>query len=494
MGLLALTPCPPEPSRRAKVPAAVGLRARIGRWLWPLTVGLTLLQNARIASANGRYPSAQQLLVGPTDANHLWLRTTYGLVTSADGGASWDWICESGVGYGGQQDAMVAATVNGKVFVAAEDGLFVTTDNGCGWSRNPDIGANYVRDIAVESDGRHVLALVLVVGDTTYDLVVFRSDAEGEHFTAVGPALSDNSVGETIDPAPSDPRRIYVTSAPLYSVAADGGAVPDGAVLFRSSDGGETWQVLPIPGASRTNPAFIAAIHPTNPDVVYIRVQSTRSGGQAESLLLYTDDAGDSFKEIFRGPADLLGFSLSADGNEVLIGLGDPFDPTGVRTVDAAALGIYRAAQPDFSFTRRFSGHVGCLTRSSGGLFICGNTSRTEFILGLSTDAGQTALPVLELGHVRGPLACGQTLRICQPEWPQSCALVDSCSSGARDAGVSPTDTPTHPTTTQSGCGCVVSHGPARHATDLWAVLAVLGALSFRASRRRRAAIRLRNC
>ena len=455
----------------------------MGRWLLPLFIGLALLQIARAASANGRYPFAQQLVVGPKESNRLWLRTTYGVVTSDDGGASWDWICESGVGYGGQQDAMVAATADGKVFVASEEGLFVTTDNGCGWSRNPDIGGDYVRDIAAESDGRHVLALVLVPKDTTYDLVVFRSDGEGDHFSTVGPALAQGSIGETIDSAPSDSRRIYVTSAPLYSVAPDGGAAPDRAVLFRSSNGGETWQERPIPGASRANRAFIAAVHPTKPDVVYIRVQATRSDGKAESFLLYTDDAGDSFKEIFRGPADLLGFSLSADGSEVLIGLGDPFDSTGVRTVDTAALGIYRAAESDFSFTRRLSGHVGCLTRSSAGLFVCGNTSRAGFILGLSTDAGETASPVLELGHVRGPLRCGRTQQICQPEWPQSCALVNSCASGASDA-VTPTDG-SIVRNRESGCGCALSRGRTRRTAEHWAVLGVLGALGFRASRRR---------
>lgn len=434
-----------------------------------------------MASANGRYPFAQQLLVAPTDANHLWLRTTYGLVTSADGGASWDLICETGVGYSGRQDVMVAATVNGKVFVAAEEGLFVTADNGCGWSANPDIGANYVRDIAVESDGRHVLALVLLPGDTSYDLVIFRSDAEGEHFAVVGAPLSSNSIGETIDSAASDPRRLYVTSAPLYLVGADGGAVPDDAVLFRSSDGGETWQALPIPGASRTNRAFIAAVHPTNPDVVYIRVQSTRPDGKGESFLLYTDDAGRSFREIFRGPADLLGFSLSADGNEVLVGLGDPFDPAGLRTADPAAFGVYRAAPPDFSFARRFSGHVGCLTRSSAGLFVCGNNLPTEFVLALSTDDGQTASPILELGHVRGPLNCGDTGRICRPEWPATCALVDSCASGGPDAGASTT------TTSDSGCGCTLSRGRSHRLTEFVAVLSgIASCLCISARRRKR--------
>src|SRR3954471_21354188 len=119
------------------------------RWTRAAGLGLGLFLGATLASANGRYPYAQQLLVDPGDPNRLWLRATYGLLTSADGGQSWDWICEAAVGYSTQEDPMLAITADGKVLVASVEGVLVSPDHGCSWSASPGIGDRYVRDLAV---------------------------------------------------------------------------------------------------------------------------------------------------------------------------------------------------------------------------------------------------------------------------------------------------------------------------------------------------------
>ena len=53
------------------------------------------------ASANGRYPNADMLIVDPGEPSHLVLRATFGTLVSRDGGQRWSWICEESIGYTG---------------------------------------------------------------------------------------------------------------------------------------------------------------------------------------------------------------------------------------------------------------------------------------------------------------------------------------------------------------------------------------------------------
>jgi hypothetical protein len=466
----------------------LNLAVAVGTWLLLTAIPLT-------ASANGRYPMAQQLLVDPSNADRLWLRATYGIMTSRDRGRSWDWICESAVGYGSQEDPMLAVTMDGTVFAATRAGLRVTRDGGCSWTANGDIVGTVV-DLAVEHDRRHVLALVLVPGADNYDIVVYRSDAQSQRFFALGPAVSSDLLGWTLDPAPSDPKRIYVTgsSFPVVSRTEAGAPSddasspsPDGlAFLLRTFDGGATWQRLPIPAASFRNSPFIAAVHPTNPDVIYLRVQGEpRTSGTIESFLLYTDNAGETWKEIFRGPADTLGFALSANGSLVFVGLGDSRDPTGDRRVDPKALGIYRASPPAFAFTKMMSGQVSCLTKTGQDLFLCGDHASEGFELGVLADDGQGVSSLLDFGSIRGPLACPENTMTsvkCEPEWLNQCSLLGQCEKEP-PPDIAPTRSSSTPEDT-GGRGCILAHGEPPEPAAAAVVIAVWALLCRKRARK----------
>src|SRR4029077_19909682 len=113
--------------------------------------------------------------------------------------------------------------------------------------------------------------------------------------------------------------------------------------------------------------------------------------GFVQSRLLYSDNAGASFREVFRGSADMLGFALADRGSRVLIGLGDSRDALLLRPVDKSALGIYRADVTSFVFEPALRGQVGCLTFGAEGLFVCGSNATLHYELGLSHDTGSTA-------------------------------------------------------------------------------------------------------
>jgi len=414
-----------------------------------LAVSLSILAGTRVALANGRYPYAQQLIVDPSDPGRLFLRATYGLLATSDGGATWSWICDAAVGYDPQEDPMLAALADGTVLAGASKGLFATSDHGCSWLADPTIGSRFVRDLATEDGASRALALAVSVGgDGTYHTTIFRSgglDAGVATWSAIGPAMPD-VVPTTLDPAPSDPGRIYVAGA--TTSGADAGADGRG-VLLRSRDGGATWEVRDIPGTTARALPFIAAVHPTKPDVLYVRVQGAFDGiDPVESRLLYSEDAGDHFQQVFRGTADMLGFALGTDGSRVFVGLGDTHDPN--RPVDASVLGMYRSSAPNFQFTRVLDGQVGCLTVAGDSLYVCGGTSTDQFELAVSHDGGDSLAPLLKFGGVAGPLACPATsleTTQCAPIWKYNCGPIGSCptdaGSGGRSTGSS-----------NSGCGC----------------------------------------
>lgn len=394
------------------------------------------------AWANGRYPSAQQLLVDPGDPNRLWLRATYGLLTSGDAGKSWGWICEQAVGYSFGEDPVVAVAADGTALAGATEGLFSTSNHGCSWSGVPPLDTHIIDDLTTEADASHVYALAnLVKSDGTYELTVWRSDDSGHSFGAVGAPLAADLLGRTIDVAPSDPTRLYVTAVPAHAKPATrGDAGPDAGVgyLLVSIDRGATWQTYSIPGTSVDDQPFIAAVHPSKPDVLYVRTRSPQTDtGFVESRLLYSDSAGASLREVFRGSADMLGFALADGGSRVLVGLGDSRDALNLRPVDPSALGIYRAEAPDFVFERALRGQVGCLTMTAAGLYVCGSNATLHYELGLSRDVGITASRVFTFGAQIGLLSCDESSSVsnaCASLWPIVCEQVGSCAI-ERDSG-----------------------------------------------------------
>ncbi len=355
---------------------------------------------------------------------------------------------------------MMAFTTGSVLLAGASEGLFVTSDQGCTWPMATLTGE--VRDLATESDVSHVLALTFTVQpDGAYQVEVSRSTDGSATWATVGPPLSDSVVPETIDPAPSDPNRIYVTGveSPGYSDAgATDASAPNGVgVLFRSNDGGKSWVRRSIPGADLFNPPFIAAVHPTNEGVLYARIQGSSNGvSNVQSSLLYSDDAGDSWKTVLVEPADILGFALSPDGATVLAGYGDTHDP--LRPVDTTVLGIYRATAPGLGFSRAFQGQVGCLGFADGKLYVCGGHDSDGFELGVSTDVGTTVTRLFDYGDVQGPLACAPSTsqaQQCVPAWPYTCGSLASCHDG--DAGAN------SGATSSGGCGC---NSPGKSKTD----------------------------
>ncbi|MEZ4225030.1 MAG: hypothetical protein R3B13_29015 [Polyangiaceae bacterium] len=438
-------------------------------------VGLAALLQCLGASANGRFPLAQQLVVAPKDPNSLALRSTFGLVLSKDGGKNWHWVCEQAIGYSGVEDPALGVTQGGALIAGIFDGLRRGDPKGCDFTfPDPQLKDRYAVDVTVDkTDPRIVYVLTSTgKGGGNFETLLWRSSDEGVTFNQLGSALPEAFLGLTLDPAPSDPNRIYVSG--LGSGSA--------GLLYATNDAGQSWQSFTVPSADIQNSPFIGAVSPTDPLRVYLRI----AGSQTNRLLL-TDDGGQSFTEIFAGTGRMLGFALSPSGDEVTIGYGDP---KGGAVVDPQTLGLWHAKTSDHVFTRVHEGPVNCLTWTSQSLYVCGSQFEQGFELGRvdapSLGGGSVDFtPVFRLDDVQGPAPCPSgsgTESLCTSAWPALCELLGRCTdagSGGADGGDAGPDAP--PAPEPGDCNCIAVGRRVRLPSWIFAI-----PLAFLLGRRRR--------
>lgn len=442
-----------------------------------IALGLGLALVGRPAAANGRFPRAQQVIEDASDPSRLILRSTYGVLTSADAGQSWYWICEQAIGYGGTEDPALGLTENGTVLAGVFHGLSLSTDGGCGWTfAGGPLTERYVVDLTVErADPSRALALVSMgQSGGTFLNQLFRSTDDGATWVQLGGDLPVDLLGLTLDPAPSDPTRIYLSA---LEFGADGGSSQ--GQLLSSTDDGASFQRIDIPGTSLQDAPFIAAVDPDDPLRLYVRV----AGGD-EDYLVVSKDGGTSFEEVIRGRAELYGFALSPDGSTVLAGFGDPRDGT---DVDQSMLGIWRASAADLQFSRIYAKPVACLTWTPHRLYACTGQFDAGFELGASSDGGQTFEALMKLADLQGPLECSAgtaTGDACPAEWQATCETIGKCTAGtggtSGGAGAAGSSGSAAGDGGDDGCGCRVPGGGGARA--LGAIVASL----FLLLRRRR--------
>ncbi len=414
--------------------------------------GLAGLLVTESASANGRFPFASQLVVDPGDAKHLALRTTYGLLQSTDGGAKWTWVCEASVGYGGIVDPPLAITKDGTLLAGLPDGLSVSHDRGCSFAfAAGELKGQLVVDVSAEKgDPSHAVALgSTLVGDNVH-VVLGTSSDNGKTWTTLGTPIPDLFIAQTLDVAPSDPQRVYVSGTMGGPMLPDGGTGSPVAVLERSDDRGVTWQRLPIAEANGEVP-YIGAIDPKTPDRLYVRVDR-----DIKDALLYTDDGGKTWKHAIDFVADMLGFALSPDGSQIAVG----GTKDGLRIAKTSDMVFApAAARPPALSSCLPSYMVRCLAWANEGLYVCGSEYCDGFTVGLIEADGKLAKQLYHLVELE-QLSCPKgtpTATMCPEFWPGTQDLLGAGDAGTDDASF-PDAGATTPPGNSKGCGgCTTS-------------------------------------
>jgi MYXO-CTERM domain-containing protein len=443
-----------------------------------------MLLSQSSARANSRYPAATQIVVGRSDPARYAVRTTFGVILSSDGGATWQWLCEDAMGITSTNaDPTIGFTQAGALISADQgDGLARSTDFGCGWTSSSVVAhdkGGFFDDLVVRPDAPHT-ALALNSGHidgTTDNLTqLFATPDDGATWAPHGVALDPKILADTVEVSPSDPKRIYVSG-----VRGDGPART--ASLFVSRDDGGTWEEHAVPfDPSLESGVFVSGVDPANADVVYVRTAWQGLVPQTPPItkparLLVTTDAGKNFKVAYSGQGPLFGFALT--NGKVYVG--GPQD------------GLRVASQNDLAFQQTSDAKIQGLMAQGGALWAASNLV-SGFILGTTTDDGAHWDKKLEkLCDIKGPLACapGAQAATCPAQWPKLHDDLFLCDyDAAPDGGPTPKGPDggavTPGPSSRSGCGCSSTPG-----VSDGAALALVALLL--SARRRARAIRSRS-
>lgn len=447
-----------------------------------------LLATPTGARANGRFPAAQHVVVGPAGGSDVVaLRTTFGLLLSRDGGRRFQWICEDALFY---PDALASALIidppievdaMGRVVFGHPAGVRSLT-TGCDITQRDGTDDRNVVDLAANPAGTVVFA-------AQYDArreesTILRATAPALAFVPTGPALARVEVF-TLDVAPTDPQRLYLSGV------AVGARSP---LLLRSRDGGATWQAA-AEGVTLGDEAFVSGVSPADPDTVFVRINEGFG-----SALLRSRDGASTFRVVARSADPMTGFALGLDGRTVWYG-----------SVNG---GLHRSDDGGDSFVPVNPLPVLALRAHADALWVCSDWQRA-FALGRSRDRGASFEPVLRFEDLEGPPACSAPnpgVAACATVWPQQRAALalprfdasvrvdatadvpprDAPALDAQDAGPgldapSP-DAATVPPPAGAACGCFVAGAPTGQRG--WALVA---ALALWARGRRRSSLQ-RDC
>jgi photosystem II stability/assembly factor-like uncharacterized protein len=393
--------------------------------------GVGAAMDAGWSHANGRPPDTTGVGFPPGDDATIILPATFGLLISTDAGDSFRWVCEDAIGYSGMFDPDYAVTAGGALYANSHQGLRLSEDGGCTWRTIGGVldGDPYISEVEVGPDGRVWVATAN--GGAPNDVYV---SSDGESFASAN-LPADGSWWVSLRTTAADPDRIYVSGFEPHE-----GDEPDSALLRRSDSGGATWDELPVGDfAFGAQPdLLLAGVSPTDPDVVFARaVLAVEDSGDA---LYRSSDGGESWQQVAIFAEKVSAFLIRPDGRTVIAGSvgACPEDIAGGVAPEHGCVRISRDAGVTWTRAEQ-EPRLACIgERGDGVLFGCGASFGADhFALGRSDD-GETWDGVFRLEETAGPLACPASTAQAEcalRTWPTQCEPLDACPPAGGEGG-----------------------------------------------------------
>ncbi|HEY1811173.1 MAG TPA: hypothetical protein VGG74_02395 [Kofleriaceae bacterium] len=425
---------------------------------------LLVLATTALAHANGRPPYTNGIYFQANDNQSIYVRTTFGLLISHDGGCSFRWTCEDSIGYGGTYDPEYAIANDGSLYATTYTGLRVSRDGGCTYST--EMSGRYIGSIALGSNGD----VWAVTSDPAAPNDVLRSVDGGNTFGSAGLG-SSSLLFNSVEVAPTDPMTVYTTGYLQMG---------SGAHLYATTNAGSAWTDEPLANLIYGEAAVITvpAIDPTNPMIVFLVSVGASPPGD---LLYRSTDGGATFAKVLATTQPIANV-VAVDGTTVVVASG-----TGgsYRSTDGGATFAVLATAPQLL----------CLgKRPDGTLVGCGANWDPDFMAVAATSDAATWTKMFRFAELDGVVDCPAGTvdhDDCDvEEWPTISAQFGvsgpSCA-GATDVPIDAGTSGAAETGAKSGCGgCADSGGDAPIGFAVIAALAVLAAGGYRKRRQSR--------
>ncbi|HEY5927572.1 MAG TPA: hypothetical protein VIV11_38070 [Kofleriaceae bacterium] len=356
--------------------------------------GLLVAGLAATANANGRDPYTSTINFRRGNDQHIMAGMTFGLLSSKDGGATWQWMCERAVGYGGQYDPDYVYSSSGAVFGTTFDGLKVMRD-GCSFVATPP-GMTFVSKVEQGPDG----AVYYAAADTA-DAKIYKSTDDGMTFPTSANPGQPGDWWSSIAVSPTNANRIYLTGYRLDGVN------PKIFLMYTSTNGGTSYTAMNLTGITPLSPNStieVMSISPTNEQTLYVKV-TFETGSTGDSIYRSTN-AGQSWTKILSKSSNFgLAFIVRNDGTTCV---------AGTRELGAwMSTNCSTAATPTWTDLTN-APHIGCLHLDSAGTVWACTQNYASMPLNLPSDGYgimkttdlMTWTGVLKYQDIQAPFAC----------------------------------------------------------------------------------------
>jgi photosystem II stability/assembly factor-like uncharacterized protein len=192
--------------------------------------------------------------------------------------------------------------------VSIGDGVYKSVDGGESWTNLGLRGSEHIAKILVDPTETNTV-YVCVPGRLWSDSDergVYKTTDGGKTWTNILKGSNASTGCSLLSMDPAHPRTLYAGMWDFrrrgwtFRSGGDGPTVPSGSGLFKSTDGGATWTELQAPGAAGlpTKPwgRVAVAVAPSKPDVVYafIEAEPPKNG------LYRSDDGGRTWQPLDR--------------------------------------------------------------------------------------------------------------------------------------------------------------------------------------------------